>query len=93
MTDKELKHLIESNAKTVQAMLDEMAEARQERQELREGMLQIQNAVAQLANIQERITNLLISLDGDRPTILKKLSALETKLDRLLQQKPTDDLG
>ncbi|MBN3958192.1 MULTISPECIES: hypothetical protein [unclassified Nostoc] len=93
MTDKELKHLIESNAKTVQAILDEMAEARQERQELREGMLQIQNAVAQLANIQERITNLLISLDGDRPTILKKLSALETKLDRLLQQNPTDDLG
>ncbi|MEH2284310.1 MAG: hypothetical protein V7K90_23810 [Nostoc sp.] len=92
MTDKELKHLIESNAKTVQAMLDEMAEARQERQELREGMLQIQNAVAQLANIQERITNLLISLDGDRPTILKKLSALETKLDRLLQQNSTDEL-
>ncbi|MFN6483149.1 MULTISPECIES: hypothetical protein [unclassified Nostoc] len=93
MTDKELKHLIESNAKTVQAMLDEMAEARQERQELREGMLQIQSAVAQLTNIQERITNLLISLDGDRPTILKKLSALETKLDQLLQQNPTDELG
>jgi hypothetical protein len=51
MTDKELKHLIESNAKTVQAMLDEIAEARQERQELREGMLQIQNAMAQLTNI------------------------------------------
>ncbi|MEH2289842.1 hypothetical protein [Nostoc sp.] len=93
MTDKELKHLLESNAKTVQAMLDEMAEARQERQELREGMLQIQNAVAQLANIQERISNLLVSLDGDRPTILKKLSALETKLDRLLQQNSTDELG
>ncbi|MBE8967207.1 MULTISPECIES: hypothetical protein [unclassified Nostoc] len=93
MTDKELKHLIESNAKTVQAMLDEMAEARQERQELREGMLQIQSAVAQLTNIQERITNLLISIDGDRPTILKKLSALETKLDQLLQQNLTDELG
>ncbi len=93
MTDKELKHLIESNAKTVQTMLDEMAEARQERQELREGMLQIQNAIAQLTNIQERITNLLVSLDGDRPTILKKLSALETKLDQLLQQNLTDELG
>jgi two-component sensor histidine kinase len=93
MTDKELKHLIESNAKTVQAMLDEIAEARQERQELREGMLQIQNAIAQLTNIQDRITSLLISVDGDRPTILKKLSALETKLDRLLQQNPTDELG
>lgn len=93
MTDKELKHLIETNAKTVQAMLDEIAEARQERQELREGMIQLQNAVAQLINIQDKITNLLISVDGDRPTILKKLSALETKLDRLLQQNPTDKLG
>ncbi|MBD2411123.1 hypothetical protein FACHB389_03270 [Nostoc calcicola FACHB-389] len=93
MTDKELKHLIETNAKTVQAMLDEIAEAREERQELREGMIQLQNAVAQLINIQDKITNLLISVDGDRPTILKKLSALETKLDRLLQQNPTDELG
>ncbi|BAY78714.1 hypothetical protein NIES25_51900 [Nostoc linckia NIES-25] len=92
MTDKELKHLIESNAKTVQAMLDELSEARQERQELREGMIQLQNAVAQLTNIQDKITNLLIAVDGDRPTILKKLSAIETKLDRLLQENPTDEL-
>ncbi len=88
MTDKELKQLMESNAKTAQAMLDEIADARQERQELREGMIQLQNAVARLTNVQEIITNLLVSLDGDRPTILKKLSALEDKLDQLLQQQP-----
>ncbi|MDZ8187211.1 MAG: hypothetical protein RMX96_20480 [Nostoc sp. ChiSLP02] len=93
MTDKELKHLLESNAKTVQAILDEISEARQERQELREGMIQLQNAMAQLANIQDKITNLLVAVDGDRPTILKKLSAIETKLDRLLQPNPTDELG
>jgi hypothetical protein len=33
MTDEELKKLIESNARTAQAMLDSMAEARLERQE------------------------------------------------------------
>jgi len=93
MTDKELKHLIETNAKTVQAMLDEISEARHERQELREGMIQLQNAVAQLTNIQDKITNLLVAVDGDRPTILKKLSAIETKLDLLLQQNPTDELS
>ncbi|MFN6516118.1 MAG: hypothetical protein RMY29_016690 [Nostoc sp. CreGUA01] len=93
MTDKELKHLIESNAKTVQAMLDEISEARHERQEIREGMIQLQNAMAHLTNIQDRITNLLVAVDGDRPTILKKLSAIETKLDRLLQQNSTDELG
>ncbi len=88
MADKELKQLMESNAKTAQAILDEIADARQERQELREGMIQLQNAVTRLTNVQEIITNLLVSLDGDRPTILKKLSALEDKVDQLLQQKP-----
>ncbi|MCG6134278.1 MAG: hypothetical protein MET45_06395 [Nostoc sp. LLA-1] len=90
MNDKEIKQLMESNAKTAQAMLDEIAEARQERQELREGMVQLQNAMARLINIQETMANLLVSLDGDRPTILKKLSAIEHKLDQLLPNEPED---
>lgn len=40
MTDQELKQLIESNARTAQAILDGMVEARLERQELQEGMVQ-----------------------------------------------------
>ena len=91
MTDKEIKQLMESNAKTVQAMLDEIADARQERQELREGMVQLQNAVAKLTNIQESMANLLVSLDGDRPTILKKLTAIECKLDQLLPEELKDE--
>jgi 2C-methyl-D-erythritol 2,4-cyclodiphosphate synthase len=91
MSDKELKQLIEINAKTAQAMLDEIADARQERQELREGMIQLQNAVVRLTNLQEGIANLLVSVDGDRPTILKKLTAIENKLNQLLQQ-PEDQL-
>ncbi|BAZ27973.1 hypothetical protein NIES4074_04030 [Cylindrospermum sp. NIES-4074] len=93
MTDQELKQLIESNARAAQAMLDSMAEARQERQELREGMVMLQNAVVQLANVQEGIANLLASLDSDRPTILRKLTAIENKVDRLLQQEQDDNLG
>ncbi|WP_066382306.1 MULTISPECIES: hypothetical protein [unclassified Anabaena] len=85
MADKELKQLIEANAKTVQAMLDEIADAREERQELREGMLQLQKAIEKLTKVQEGIYNLLLSGDGDRPTILNKLSEIETKLDQLLQ--------
>jgi hypothetical protein len=86
MTDEQLQQLIEANTRTVQAMLDEMSDARQERQELREGMIQLQKAVERLTNIQEGIFNLLVSLDGDRPTILKKLLAIENKLDQVLQQ-------
>ena len=58
MTDEELKQLIESNARATQAILDSMAEARLERQELREGMVQLQNAVVQLINVQSGIARL-----------------------------------
>ncbi|MBW4632202.1 MAG: hypothetical protein KME30_09950 [Iphinoe sp. HA4291-MV1] len=99
MTDEELKQLIESNARTAQAMLDTMAEARQEREELREGiqelrvgMLQLQSVVERLTNIQQGVANLLASLDDDRPTILRKLTAIENKVDRLLQ-KEQENIG
>jgi len=91
MTDEELKQLIESNARTAQAMLDNMAEARHERQEMREefqsGMLRLENIVERLTNVQEGVSNLLASLDSDRPTILRKLTAIENKVDRLLAQE------
>jgi len=87
MTDEELKQLIESNARATQAMLDNMAEARLERQELRDGMVQLQNAVVQLINVQSGIANLFTSLDEDRPTMPRKLTTIENKLDRLLGQE------
>ncbi|WZF17056.1 hypothetical protein WKK05_31790 [Nostoc sp. UHCC 0302] len=64
-----------------------MAEARQERQELREGMIQLQNVVERLTNVQEGIANKLASLDGDRPTILRKLSTIENKVAHILQRE------
>jgi chromosome segregation ATPase len=86
MTDEELKQLIESNPRATQAMLDNIAEARLELQELGEGMVQLQNAVVQLINVQSGIPNLLTSLDEERPTVLRKLTTIENKLDRLLGQ-------
>lgn len=86
MTDRELKQLIESNARTAQVIFDGMVEARLERQELQAGMVQLQNAVVQLINVQSGIANLLASLDEDRPTILRKLTTIESKLDRILDQ-------
>ena len=98
MTDEELKQLIESNARTAQAMLDSMAEARLERQELREGtqelrlaVIRLENLVERLTNVQEGVANLLASLDSDRPTILRKLNSIENKVDQLLQQNQNDE--
>ena len=90
MTDDELKQLVESNARTAQAILDAMAEARQERQELRDGIVKVQDAVIRLTAVQEGIANLLAVLDEDRPTVLRKLTAIENKVDRLLDREKGD---
>jgi hypothetical protein len=87
MTPEELRQLVESNARTAQAMLDTMAEARLEREELREGMIKLQEAVIRLADTQRGIANLLASLDDDRPTILRKLTTIENKLDQILEER------
>jgi hypothetical protein len=50
-------------------------------------MVQLQSAVVQLINVQSGIANLFTSLDEDRPTVLRKLTVIENKLDRLLEQE------
>lgn len=94
MTDDELRQLVESNARTAQAMLDSMAEARMEREEFRASMQRMETVIARLDNTVERLTtlqegviNLLASLDDDRPTVLRKLNSIENKVDRLLESQ------
>jgi chromosome segregation ATPase len=89
MTPEELRQLVESNARTAQAMLGTIADAKAEREELREGMIKLQEAVVRLTNIQQGVSNLLAALDEDRPTILRKLTTIENKLDQVLTNKPT----
>ncbi len=88
MTDPELRQLVESNARTAQAILEAMAEARLEREEARDefyaGMQRVDEAIQRLTTLQEGVINLLASLDEDRPTVLRKLNSIENKVDRLL---------
>lgn len=82
----ELQRIVESNSRTIQAILEAQEterlrneeyrrEAAEERRELREATLR-------LGTVVEGIANLLSSLDSDRPTILRKLTAIENKVDR-----------
>ncbi len=80
----ELQQIVESNARSIQALTDRIVEltsiqeeAAQERAELRQATL--------------GIANLLASLDDDRPTILGRLSRIENKVDRLLQRGEPED--
>ncbi|MGF1516570.1 MAG: hypothetical protein ACFCVB_02025, partial [Nodosilinea sp.] len=70
MTDPELRQLVESNARTAQAILEAMAEARLEQEEARDqfyaGMQRVDEAIQRLTTVQEGMVNLLASLDEDR---------------------------
>lgn len=83
-----LEQLTQSNSRAIQAMADQMTEQRleaaEERQELREAILRV-------TQLTEGIANLTVSLDDDRPTVLGRLSRIENKVDRLLEQRERGD--
>ena len=84
MTDQELQQLVASNARTIQAMLEqqETTRLRHEEQidEFRQGMLR-------LARVEEGLINMMVSIDEDRPTVLRKLTSIENKVDRILEKE------
>lgn len=67
-----IEALVESNARSIQAVVEVQREAESERAELRAATL--------------GIANLLSALDEDRPTVLRRLSSIENKIDRLLEE-------
>ncbi|MBW4474857.1 MAG: hypothetical protein KME45_31435 [Stenomitos rutilans HA7619-LM2] len=91
MTDSELRQLIESNARAIQALLDARAEERMEFQAFQERITRLDDVVERLTNLQVGISRMLASLDEDRPTVLRKLNAIEGKVDRLLEQSDRAD--
>jgi hypothetical protein len=87
--------IIESNSRAIQAMLDQAATDRLKRDEeriehqRRIELLEANNQI--LANTQQGIAALLGSIDEDRPTILRKLNALEQKTDSILSRLPANN--
>ena len=83
----QLQQLVESNARAIQALTDDLAEFRlivaEDHQQAAEERAELRRATIGIAN-------LLSSLDSDRPTILRKLSTIENKVDRLLDQGDND---
>ena len=94
--------IAESNGRTMQAMLEQRATEQLKHEERMRSQAEFNQSVAR---IQEGLGKMLDSLDsgrqgragGERPTILRKLSTIEnkldslstieTKLDRIIQEK------
>ena len=81
-----LELLVESNARSIQAIADRIVELTHLQEEAVEERGELRTATLRLAELTEGIANLTASLDSDRPTILGRLSRIESKVDRLLAE-------
>ena len=90
MTHEELKQLVESNARAIQAVSDNIAELTNDIRlftaENHNAQREAQSERSELRQAMVGIANLISSLDSDRPTILRKLNSIEGKVDRILEQ-------
>jgi ABC-type transporter Mla subunit MlaD len=85
MEFSELQQIVESNSRAIQALADRIAEIGNDIAEVTEIQRNAAEERAELRQATIGITNLLSSLDSDRPTILRKLNSIENKVDRLLE--------
>ena len=86
-----IEALVESNARAIQAMADQMASERLEvaehRSQTEVERRELREAILRITQLTEGIANLTVSLDDDRPTVLGRLSRIENKVDQLLQRR------
>lgn len=85
-----IEALLESSARSIQALAEAIATDRLNRLEFQEEMQRITREAAEerdeLRQATLGIANLLGSLDEDRPTIFRKLNAIENKLNQILER-------
>ena len=80
---EEVRTIVRSNDRTIQAMLDQAATDRLNR-EAETAVHREQ--MAELRHISRGLVNMLDSIDDDRPTILRKLNTIENKADAIIER-------
>jgi hypothetical protein len=84
MTDQELQQLVASNARTIQSMLEQQETTRLRHEEQID---EIRQAILRLERVEEGLINMMVSIDEDRPTVLRRLASIENKVDRILEKE------
>jgi acetyl-CoA carboxylase carboxyltransferase component len=84
MTDQELQQLVASNARTIQAMLEQQETSRLRHEEQ---MDEVRQAMLRLSRVEEGLINIVVAIDEDRPTVLRRLTSIENKVDRILEKE------
>lgn len=85
-----IEAIVASNARAIEAMLEQRATDRlkQEEEKARHEtrMAQLEDAIARLVRIEEAQNRMLANMDEDRPTIVRRLMAIENKVDTLIER-------
>ena len=91
MTDDELRLVVESNARSIQAMIEQRTTDRLNQEaraiEHEQRIARLEDLAVRLTRIEEAQNRMLSSIDEDRPTVLRKLTTIENKLDRILENQ------
>lgn len=87
MEFNQLQQIVESNARSIQALSDWIAELIHVQEKAQEDRRELREATIRLERLSEGVVSLLGSLDEDRPTRLRKLNTIENKLDQLLNRQ------
>ena len=80
---QEVQRIVQSNDRTIQSILDQATTDRLKQEEQR---TYHEARMERLERISEALTNMLVSVDEDRPTILRKLNSIEQKSIDILER-------
>ena len=86
-----IEAIVESNSRAIQAMMEQQATDRlihQERMEKRDQeIVELKEISSRLTEVQRGMARMLGNIDETNPTILKRLMAIENKVDQILEQE------
>lgn len=87
---EETKAITNSNSRAVQAMMEQQATDRLKREEEKieheQRMARLEDLMASLASIEQGQNRMLANIDEAQPTMLRRLMAIENKVDTLIER-------
>jgi hypothetical protein len=87
---EETKAITNSNSRAVQAMMEQQATDRLKREEEKieheQRMARLEDLMAALASIEQGQNRMLANIDEAQPTMLRRLRAIENKVDTLIER-------
>ena len=85
-----IEAIVESNSRTIQGILEQQATDRlsreEEKAEHEQRMARLEDLMASLVSIEQGQNRMLANIDEDRPTMLRRLMAIENKVDTLIER-------